>query len=347
MAKKKKRTGGGGQQQKPPADPEAPAPGEEGDEKEDAASGEAPPADKEADGKDKGKEDKGKGKEEKAKKAPPPVVTAVLKVDMHCDGCAKRIRASVRHYPGVEGVGMEVEKGTMTVVGRFDAKKLRDRVATKTKKKVDLLPNNSSNAAGNKNSNKERGDGKPGKEHVQHYGQEDKGKIDDHHEEDKGSKDDKPGGGGGGGKGKGGKDSKKPVVPVVGTVVLKIGSFGLHCDGCMNRIRSKLFKIKGVEQVGMDMAKNQVTVTGTMDAKALPEKLRKKVRRPVDVVPAKDKEDGKDKEKEGGKEKEKEAATKALTAEMEAWKAAFYDQHALIHTQFMLSDENPNACSLM
>jgi hypothetical protein len=38
---------------------------------------------------------------EKGKKAPLlPVVTVVLKVDMHCDGCAKRIRASVRHYTG-------------------------------------------------------------------------------------------------------------------------------------------------------------------------------------------------------------------------------------------------------
>ena len=53
----------------------------------------------------------------------------------------------------------------------------------------------------------------------------------------------------------------------------------------------------------MDMAKNQVTVTGTMDAKALPEKLRKKLQRPVDVVPAKE---GKDKDgkqqQDGGKD---------------------------------------------
>ena len=59
----------------------------------------------------------------------------------------------------------------------------------------------------------------------------------------------------------------------------------------------------GVEQVKMDMAKNQVTVTGTMDAKALPEKLRKKLQRPVDVVPAKE---GKDKDgkqqQDGGKD---------------------------------------------
>jgi len=35
------------------------------------------------------------------------------------------------------------------------------------------------------------------------------------------------------------------MQPVIGNVVLKIGSTGLHCEGCMNRIRSKLFKIKG------------------------------------------------------------------------------------------------------
>ena len=58
----------------------------------------------------------------------------------------------------------------------------------------------------------------------------------------------------------------------------------------------------GVEQVAMNMAKNQVMVTGTMDIKALPGTLQKKVQRPVDVVqPEKDKEkqqDGCSKEKE-------------------------------------------------
>ncbi|NP_001143359.2 uncharacterized protein LOC100275983 precursor [Zea mays] len=150
------------------------------------------------------------------------------------------------------------------------------------------------------------------------------------------------------------------MQPVVATVVLRIGSTGLHCDGCMNRIRRKLYKIKGVEQVRMDMGKNQVTVTGTMDAKALPEKLRKKLRRPVDVVaPGSGNKDGKDKDGGGGggKEKEKEkdgkdgkdaAITKALSAELEAWKAAFYDQQSLSNAEFMLSDENPNAaCAVM
>ncbi|OQU85956.1 hypothetical protein SORBI_3004G346500 [Sorghum bicolor] len=379
-SQKKRSGGGGGGQQNKAA--------EEGEENAPAApnAGDASPAaegnkDKEHDkGKDSDKEkdqqEKGKGKgKDKDKdggtKKPPPVVTAVLKVDMHCDGCAKRIHGSVHRYPGVEGVAMEVDKGSMTVVGRFDAKKLRDRVANKTRKHVDLVggggsgSNNKGAGAGGGNQQKCANDeeGKqPGKGRDQEGKDKDKA---DRQEEGKGKekeKDDKQGGsggGGGGGKGKGGgggKDNKKPVVPVVATVVLKIGSTGLHCDGCMNRIRSKLFKIKGVEQVRMDMAKNQVTVTGTMDAKALPEKLRKKLRRPVDVVaPGKDK-DGKEKDgKEGGgkdgkdgKEKDgKDAATKALTAEMEAWKAAFYDQQSLINAEFMLSDENPNACAVM
>jgi copper chaperone CopZ len=34
-------------------------------------------------------------------------VTAVLKVDMHCDGCAKRIRGSVRRYPGKQRNAMK------------------------------------------------------------------------------------------------------------------------------------------------------------------------------------------------------------------------------------------------
>nr|CAB3448350.1 unnamed protein product [Digitaria exilis] len=307
MAKKKNRGGGGGgggggsggQPQKPAE------PTEEGEEQtvaadNDSASGEATAEDNKDKGKGQDNKEKGKGQDgkDKGKKTPPPppLVTAVLKVDMHCDGCAKRIRAS--------GVAMEVDKGTMTVVGRFDAKKLRDRVAKKTRKKVDLVANNNAGnkqggGGGGNNNNKGGGgggnqhkqgageaDGKPEKEH-DHGGQGDKGTNKDDHQEDKGSKDNKGGGGGdGGAKGKGGgKDNKKPAVVCV-------------------------------EQVKMDMAKNQVTVTGTMDAKALPEKLRKKLRRPVEVVTAKDGKDKDGKQQEGGgggkdkDGKEKDAATK-------------------------------------
>jgi hypothetical protein len=86
----------------------------------------------------------------------------------------------------------------------------------------------------------------------------------------------------------------------------------------------------------MDMGKNQVTVTGTMDANARP--------CPRSCGAPKDGCGGGGKEKDG-----KDSATKALTAELEAWKwkVAFYDQQSLINAKFMLSDENPNACAVM
>ncbi|BAH91939.1 Os02g0819000 [Oryza sativa Japonica Group] len=369
MAKKKKRTGGG-EQPKPASDVAEDKPAE--DTSPDvqqphlnAATTTAAPGTDDKDASTKADDPKKDAKEKEKKPAALPVVTAVLNVDMHCDGCAKRIRASIRHYPGelslhpsssastpsllillcsisvdrtgVEGVAMEVDKGTMTVVGRFDAKKLRDRVANKTKKKVDLLPNNKKAGDDNDNKNNKANecDGKPAdkKQQQQEDDGDEAGKEDKKKKKEKEEQDDQ--------KKKKAKDNKKPVVPVPGTVVLKIGAVGLHCDGCMNRIRTKLFHIQGVEQVAMEMAKNQVTVTGTMDIKALPEKLRKKLRRPVDVVPPgkqKDKDGGKDKDKEkqdGGKDGGgggKDAAAKALTAEKEAWKAAFYDQQALLAT---------------
>jgi hypothetical protein len=88
-SQKKNRSGGGGG-----SCGQQPKPAEEGDDKavEDHAN------DDKATTEDK--QDKEEAKE-KGKKAPLlPVVTVVLKVDMHCDGCAKRIRASVRHYTG-------------------------------------------------------------------------------------------------------------------------------------------------------------------------------------------------------------------------------------------------------
>ncbi|PKI65120.1 hypothetical protein CRG98_014434 [Punica granatum] len=50
------------------------------------------------------------------------------------------------------------------------------------------------------------------------------------------------------------------------TVVLKIR---LHCDGCIQNIRKLILKIKGVDSVNIEAAKELVAVTGTMDVKEL------------------------------------------------------------------------------
>lgn len=195
----------------------------------------------------------------------------VLKLDLHCEGCAKKVKRSVKHFDGVENVRADCASNKLTVMGNVDASWLREKVEQKTKKKVELLspqPKKDSGGGGDKNAD-DKADKKP---------------------DDK--KKDEP---------------KKPKEPQVSTVVLKIR---LHCDGCARKIKRIIKKVDGVEDVSIDSEKDLVTVKGTMDVKDLTPYLKDKLKRSVDVVPPKKDDGGGDKKaKEGGgdkKEKEKQ-----------------------------------------
>lgn len=102
----------------------------------------------------------------------------------------------------------------MTVVGMLDPWKLRERVETKTRKKADLIsPTNSSKK----------------KDELQKKKKEEEEDNDDKNNNNK-NKNKKTG------------DDKKPKPPTESTVVLKIE---LHCDGCIQRIRKIIYKMKG------------------------------------------------------------------------------------------------------
>lgn len=91
---------------------------------------------------------------------------------MHCEGCAKKIKKVVRHFEGindslfrdfpskinhyseqlpnralilvelvtgVEDVKADISANKLTVTGKVDPAKLRDKLAEKTKKKVELV----------------------------------------------------------------------------------------------------------------------------------------------------------------------------------------------------------------
>ncbi|XP_074563255.1 LOW QUALITY PROTEIN: heavy metal-associated isoprenylated plant protein 3-like [Curcuma longa] len=66
-------------------------------------------------------------------------ITVVLKIDMHCEGCSKKVIKSVRGTQGVEAVKADAGTGKLTVVGMLDPWKLRDQVEAKSHKKVDLV----------------------------------------------------------------------------------------------------------------------------------------------------------------------------------------------------------------
>ncbi|XP_076892389.1 heavy metal-associated isoprenylated plant protein 5-like [Bidens hawaiensis] len=66
-------------------------------------------------------------------------VTVVLKVDLHCDGCAKKIKKSVSQFEGVESVKADTAGNKLTVTGKVDPTRVKDRVEFKTKKKAEIL----------------------------------------------------------------------------------------------------------------------------------------------------------------------------------------------------------------
>ncbi|KAL2323237.1 hypothetical protein Fmac_027616 [Flemingia macrophylla] len=68
--------------------------------------------------------------------APAPVV---YKLDLHCEGCVKKIKRTARHFQGVENVKADLASNKVTVTGNIDAEKLRDKLAERTKKKVDIV----------------------------------------------------------------------------------------------------------------------------------------------------------------------------------------------------------------
>lgn len=63
----------------------------------------------------------------------------VLKVYMHCEGCANKVTKHLNSIKGVDTVKAESETGKVTVTGNVDPTKLRDNLAEKIKKKVELI----------------------------------------------------------------------------------------------------------------------------------------------------------------------------------------------------------------
>ncbi|KAI5561027.1 hypothetical protein BDE02_16G085400 [Populus trichocarpa] len=204
---------------------------------------------------------------------------SVYKMDIHCEGCAKKIRLAVKHFDGVESVKTDCAGNKLTVTGKVDPAKIKARVEERTKKRVEIVspqPKKDGGAAAGGGDKKadEKSEKKPEKQ----------------------------------------KEAEKP--PQESTVVLKIR---LHCEGCISKIEKIISKIKGVGGVTVDAAKDLVTVKGTMDVKDLAPYLNEKLKRGVEVVSPKKEEEKKDKAGggDGGEKKDKEKGGEAKDKEKE------------------------------
>ncbi|KAL3623349.1 hypothetical protein CASFOL_032165 [Castilleja foliolosa] len=89
--------------------------------------------------------------------------TVVLKLELHCEGCAKKVRRSINHLEGVEKVKADCDAKKLTVTGNVDPTWLRQTVENKTKKKVELispLPKKAGAAAGGDNKSDDKSEKK-------------------------------------------------------------------------------------------------------------------------------------------------------------------------------------------
>jgi len=112
--------------------------GEEEKAKEAAA---AAPADAGKEAEEK-KGEGGGGEEKKEDAPPPPPEEVVMRVFMHCEGCARKVKKSLRGFDGVEDVSADSKAHKVVVKGKKAAAvpmKVVERVQKKTGRKVELL----------------------------------------------------------------------------------------------------------------------------------------------------------------------------------------------------------------
>lgn len=111
---------------------------------EEKAKEAAPPADKVKEAEEKKGE--GGGGEEKKNEAPslppPPPEEVVMRVFMHCEGCARKVKKILKGFDGVEDVIADTKAHKVVVKGKkaaADPMKVVERVQKKTGRKVELL----------------------------------------------------------------------------------------------------------------------------------------------------------------------------------------------------------------
>ncbi|GER54294.1 heavy metal transport/detoxification superfamily protein [Striga asiatica] len=96
-------------------------------------------ADKKAEEKSDKKPEQKKADDKKPKE--PAVTTVVMKIKLHCDGCAHKIkRVVLKNIDGVNSVKTDLDKDTVKVTGTMDVKELLAYLKDKLKQGIEIVP---------------------------------------------------------------------------------------------------------------------------------------------------------------------------------------------------------------
>ncbi|ONM18033.1 hypothetical protein ZEAMMB73_Zm00001d003945, partial [Zea mays] len=238
--------------------------------------------------------------EDKPKDAPPPPPPeeVEMRVYMHCEGCARKVKKILKRFDGVEDVVADSKSHKVVVKGKkaaADPMRVVERVQKKTGRKVELLsPIPPPTPPEEKKAEEEPEPPKP----------EEKKEVNPDRTTT--------------------NETKPPVI----AVVLKVH---MHCEACAQGIRKRILKMKGVQSAEPDLKASEVAVKGVFEESKLAEYVYKRTGKhaavvksePVPAPPpesgagdntgAKEEEKGQEEEKEkegggdgGGEEKKKE-----------------------------------------
>lgn len=264
------------------------------------------------------------------------LLTVVLKVDMHCEGCARKVKKCAKDMPGVEEVKADVAGNKLTVIGKVDPKAVVERVQKKSHKKVELISPLPKKDEGEKK--------KP--------------------EEKEKEKENKP------------EEKKKDKEPAVITTVLRVHLHCDGCAQSVKKTILKMKGVQSVEpDLKNHTVTVKGTVDPNKLVEYLHRKTRKHVeivppKKDGDKKEGDKKEGGKkeggekkeggggdkkdggenkkggDSEKKGGDESKGEGEEKKEESKKnEAPIPRYVIEH--VHPPQLFSDENPNACSIM
>ncbi|KAL8154137.1 hypothetical protein V2J09_011897 [Rumex salicifolius] len=127
----------GGEEKKPEEQKPAEKVAGDGDKKK--AEGEKKKTEEGGGGGGEAKESSKDGKEEPPAPPPPPP-EIVLRVFMHCEGCARKVKKCLRGFNGVEDVTTDCKNHTVVVKGeKADPLKVLERIQRKSHRHVELL----------------------------------------------------------------------------------------------------------------------------------------------------------------------------------------------------------------
>ncbi|XP_047317571.1 heavy metal-associated isoprenylated plant protein 3-like [Impatiens glandulifera] len=124
----------------------------------------APPKKKENGGEDKKKsEEKTEKKADDNKAKEPPLITAVLRLNLHCEGCIQKIYKTVTKTEGFHEIKFDREKELVMVKGTMEMKMLAETLEGKLKRNVEVLilpkKETAGGAGAGAGENKEKGGG--------------------------------------------------------------------------------------------------------------------------------------------------------------------------------------------